>query len=278
MLLLAHAALPGEIQAATVDHGLRAEAAAEADFVARTCAELGVPHVTFTVNVASGNVQDEARNARYGALAKWAADRGLSAIATAHHADDQAETMLMRLNRGSGLSGLTGIRARTTVPGTQIPLLRPLLGWRRQDLGLLVEDAGIEAVQDPSNLDLKFDRVKLRQRLSGADWIDTAALAASASHLADAEEALEWCIMQEWEGCVREDGETLRYLPRAPRAIRLRVVARLIAEIGGKPRGSAVARLVDALENGETASLSGAVARVDGEEWVFAPEPQRRTG
>lgn len=278
MLLLASAAMPGNIEVATVDHGLREEAATEAAFVAQTCAQMGVPHQTFRVKVASGNVQDEARTARYAALARWAADRGLAAIATAHHADDQAETMIMRLNRGSGLAGLTGIRARTRVPGTDLPLLRPLLGWRRADLARLVADAGIKAVQDPSNRDLKFDRVKVRQGLADADWIDPAALAASASHLAEAEEALEWCAEQEWTGCVRKAGATLRYLPKAPRAIRLHVASRIISELGGNPRGSAVARLVDALEHGEAASLSGTIARVEGQEWVFAPEPPRQTG
>jgi tRNA(Ile)-lysidine synthase len=111
LLLLAHAALPGAIEAATVDHGLRAEAAAEAEFVASICASLGVPHVTLGVRLAPGNLQSEARVARYSALADWACERGIGAIATAHHADDQAETLLLRLGRASGVAGLAGVRA-----------------------------------------------------------------------------------------------------------------------------------------------------------------------
>ncbi len=276
MLLLAHGSMPRTIEAATVDHGLRPEAAAEAAHVAQICAEMGVPHQIFRVNVAAGNVQDEARNARYAALAAWATDRNLAAIATARHAEDQAETMVMRLNRGSGLSGLTGIRQQTTVPGSHIPLLRPLLGWRRQELAEVVEGVGIAPVHDPSNLDMRFDRVKMRQHLARAEWIDPLALAASARHLADAEDALAWAVTQEWDRCVRQEGAAWRYRPAAPRAIRLRVVTQILEQMGGNPRGSAVARLVDALDSGEGGPLAGALARVDNQDWVFAPEPGRR--
>jgi tRNA(Ile)-lysidine synthase len=131
LLLLAHAAMPGLVEAATVDHGLRSESADEAAFVAEICGKLGVPHATLKVTVGAGNLQAEARAARYAALAGWMAERGLAALATAHHADDQAETLILRLNRGSGVAGLAGVRARGLVPGTRLPLLRPLLGWRR---------------------------------------------------------------------------------------------------------------------------------------------------
>jgi tRNA(Ile)-lysidine synthase len=91
---------------------------------------------------------------------------GLDALATAHHADDQAETLLARLNRGSGVAGLAGVRARGIVPGTRLPLIRPLLGWRRADLGEVVAAAGLTPVQDPSNSDDRFDRARIRKALS----------------------------------------------------------------------------------------------------------------
>ncbi|MEO7247763.1 MAG: tRNA lysidine(34) synthetase TilS, partial [Novosphingobium sp.] len=153
LLLLAHELMPDRIAAATVDHGLRAESAAEADMVAQVCANMGVPHEILRVAVAGGNVQAEARAARYAALAEWLDRKELAALVTAHHADDQAETLIMRLNRGSGVAGLAGTRAVGRVPGsgekTMQALLRPLLGWRKAELAGIVGTAGLVAAQDP---------------------------------------------------------------------------------------------------------------------------------
>ncbi len=134
LLLLAAAARPGAIEAATVDHGLRPDSRAEAQMVAAVCARIGVPHAILTADwpePPATAVQERARELRYRLLAAWLAERSLAALATAHHADDQAETVVMRLNRGSGVRGLAGMRPAATVPGSQFPLLRPLLGWRR---------------------------------------------------------------------------------------------------------------------------------------------------
>ncbi|WP_260924487.1 tRNA lysidine(34) synthetase TilS [Novosphingobium sp. 9] len=237
LLLLAHAALPGRVEAATVDHGLRAASADEAADVAALCERLGVPHRTLRVTVAPGNVQSEARAARYAALADWIEDRRLAVLTTAHHADDQAETLLMRLNRASGVAGLAGTRAQGVVPGTKdLGLLRPLLGWRRADLAQVVTAAGVAAAQDPSNADPRFDRVRMRQALKDADWLDITAVAQSAAHLAEADEALEWMAALEWRSCVTKEPLGLRYRPRAPRAVALRVLALIVTELDGTPR------------------------------------------
>lgn len=275
LLLLAHAALPERVAAATVDHGLRTESAEEAAFVAGICAMLGVPHTVLTVEVAAGNVQAEARAARYAALAGWAEAEGLSALATAHHADDQAETLLLRLNRGSGVAGLAGVRARGLVPGTRLPLLRPVLGWRQTELAEVVVGTG--AVQDPSNSDDRFDRARLRKALAEADWLDVPALAQSASHLGDADAALDWAAAREWAECVSTAPLGLTYRPNAPRAVALRVLTRIVTELDGDaPRGSAIARLFDSLLARQPASIGGLVARVMPEGWSFTRAPQRR--
>lgn len=277
LLLLAHAALPGRIAAATVDHGLRAESAAEAAMVGQVCAALGVPHATLKVTLASGNLQAEARAARYAALAEWMASDRLAALATAHHADDQAETLLLRLNRGSGVAGLAGVRAGGRVPGTGLALLRPLLGWRRSELAGVISAARIEAVQDPSNSDDRFDRARLRKHLAGAEWIDVPMVAASAAHLADAETALEWAAEREWAECVERAPLGLTYRPRAPRAVALRVLARIVTELDGEaPRGSAVARVFDALVARQPASIGNLVARAMPGGWSFSRAPARR--
>ena len=286
LLLLAHAVFPGKFAAATVDHGLRADSAGEAAEVARICALLAVPHHILTVKVAEGNLQSEARSARYAAMAEWlpqqAAEGAPLALATAHHADDQAETLLMRLNRASGVAGLAGVRERSQLAGqnptTPIALLRPVLGWRRTDLAMVVAASGLVAADDPSNHNEAFDRVRLRAQLANNDWLDVAAIANSATHLADADVALDWAAAREWDERVVSLGLGMNYRPQAPRAIALRVVARIIAKLGGaQPRGSAVARLFDALLVGQVSSIGDLVARPGPSGWSFSKAPKRRS-
>lgn len=246
--------------------------------VADVCAGLGVSHAILAVTVDEGNLQAQARAARYSALAAWMDERGLGALATAHHADDQAETLLMRLNRGSGVAGLAGVRARALVPGTDLPLLRPLLRWRRAELAGVVHGAGLAAADDPSNADPRFDRVRLRQALAQANWLDVEALAGSATHLADADVALDWATRREWAEQVEQTGLGTTYRPRAPRAIALRVLTRIVRELDGEePRGSAVARLFDSLIARQPTSIGNLVARPMPGGWSFTRAPQRRT-
>jgi len=277
MLLLAQAAIPGRFEVATVDHGLRAAAADECDLVVRICADRDVPCTVLRVNVAPGNVQAEARIARYAALADWAKRNGITALATAHHADDQAETLLMRLNRGSGVSGLAGVRERTEAGAHGVPLVRPLLSFRRAELGTVIAAAGLTAVQDPSNLNDRFDRVRLRKALVQTDWLDPIAIASAAANLAHADEALDWAATREWDERVTETAGVFRYTPLAPRAVAMRIVARIITSFGGRARGQDLARLLDKLEAGEGGNVGGVHATVgkDGT-WSFRPEPPRR--
>jgi tRNA(Ile)-lysidine synthase len=277
LLLLAHAGIPGRFAVATVNHGLRPGAAAECAMVERVCAERAIPCAALSVEVASGNLQAAARRARYAALGEWAAREGLAALATAHHADDQAETLVMRLNRASGLSGLAGVRARSVVPGTSLPLLRPLLRWRRAELAAVPARAGLEPAQDPSNLDDAYDRARIRKALADGDWLDADAVAASAEHLADAEQAIEWMVERDWDENVAVADGGIRYVPGAPKAIALRVVARIVAGFGGNPRGAAVARLVEDLEAGVRGNVGGVDASVDQGSWLFRPEAPRRS-
>lgn len=278
LLLLARAARPGAIEAATVDHGLRAEAADEARMVGRLCAELNVPHAALKVTLGEGNIQALARQARYSALAGWARDCGLAALATAHHADDQAETLLLRLNRGSGVAGLAGVRERGRIPGTELTVIRPLLDWRRSELAEVVAAARIEAASDPSNSDERFDRVRIRRALADADWLDPAALAISARNLADADAALDWAAGREWLENVRREGLGLTYRPAAPRAVALRVLARIVRDLGGaEARGSALARVFDTLLAGQPASIGDLVGRPGSDGWSFTPAPRRRS-
>lgn len=279
LLLLMQAARPCPFAVATVDHGLRAEAAHEAVMVAGICRERGIAHDTLALVLAPGSgVQERARAARYAALAEWAGRRRLGALVVAHHADDQAETMLMRLNRGAGLRGLAGMRARAVTPGApDLPLLRPLLGWRRAELAAVVRDAGLVAASDPSNHDARFERVRVRSGLASAGWIDRAALAASAAHLGEADEALDWAVSQALSN-LRLEGDALVWLPGPPRAIALRVLEEIVARIGSStPRGREIGAWHDALAGGKTATLAGVKGSSRRGAWWFTPAPPHRS-
>jgi tRNA(Ile)-lysidine synthase len=279
LLLLANAARPSGIEAATVDHGLRAESADEAATVADICGKLGVSHRTLLADwpePPQANVQATARAMRYRLLNEWAIERGLSAIATAHHADDQAETLLMRLLRGSGVGGLGGTRAKRAL-SEEILLVRPLLGWRKAELEALVREAGLSPVDDPSNRDLKHDRSRIRQLLGTSDWLDPARLAASASAIRDADEAIDWALAPLIESRIRRDGGTLVVEPSdLPRELKRRLLLAAFAELAvPPPRGPDLMRAIEALEAGETASLSGLKLQ-GGATWRLSPAPPRR--
>jgi len=279
LLLLAAAARPGDIEAATVDHGLRPESADEAAMVASLCAKLNLPHQVLVADwseLPTANIQAEARAMRYRLLNDWAIERGLPAIATAHHADDQAETLLMRLVRGAGVGGLGGTRARRPL-SEEVMLIRPLLRWRKAELAGLIADAGIEAVDDPANIDPRHDRSRIRQFLRDADWADPARLAASALALRDADEALDWALAPLISSRIRRDGDTLSIEPfDLPRELRRRLLLTAFAELGApQPRGPDLMRALDALEAGQTVTLSG-LKLEGGDRWRLSPESERR--
>ena len=287
LLLLANAALPGRVEAATVDHGLRSESAAEAEHAAGICAELGVPHETLRVEVADGNLQSRARLARYRALADWAERRNVDTLCTAHHRDDQVETLLMRLNRGSGLSGLAGVRAAGLVPDSEIVLLRPLLGWSRARLEGVVEDSGFEAVQDPSNRDLAFDRVRMRRALVSADWINREGVARSARVLAEMEDSLLGLAAEDYALAGEDDGHGIAYRPFARSAVYrpsvwAEVIVMVFEDFGRGISRADAARMAESLADEMPLNIGGihAASRHEGEQmvWTFAPENPRRTG
>jgi tRNA(Ile)-lysidine synthase len=279
LLILAAAALPGRVAAATVDHGLRAAAAEEAAMVAAVCARLNVPHRTLTGPIADkGSVQSRARALRYRLLVRWAEAEALGAIATAHHLDDQAETFLMRAARGAGTAGLSGIRARVILAEGPVPVIRPLLGWRRTELGDVVAAAGLVPVDDPSNRDPAHDRTAFRGLLAAAPLLQPERLAAAAAHLADAAEALDWMAERlAAERITGGDGPVRLADPAGlPRELRRRLVQAAIGRVadGSSLRGDALDRLLRLLDAGRAATLSGVLAR-PGRDWVFAPAPPR---
>ena len=189
LLLLAHV---HPVEAVTVDHGLRPEAADEARFVAQACAERGIPHTILRWQgpEGSGNLMDQARRARFQLIGAWAQTRGIAQVALGHTRDDQAETFLMRLAREAGLEGLSGMRSR--FEAENILWLRPFLMVGRDELRGYLSRHGVAWIEDPSNENERFDRVKARKALRALRPLGITAekLGHVVSHLAVAESAL----------------------------------------------------------------------------------------
>lgn len=272
LLALAATAFGRRAHVLTVDHGLRAGSAGECAQVMATAHAVGLPASTLTLSLASGaNLHDRARTARYAAMAAACKHRGIGYLLTAHHLEDQAETLLLRLARGSGLPGLSGIRAASSICG--ITVLRPLLGHRRAQLQDIVRKAGWAAADDPSNSDPRFDRTRARALLASTDWLDPARLAASASHLADADVALGWIEDRLWDSRAAPDGDGLWLDPEGlPSYLQRRLLERACAELGApKPDGPALTRLLARLDAGSGGTLGGFRIWVSPPGWRAAP-------
>ena len=225
--------------AVTVDHGLRPGAAAEARAVKRLAATLGVAHrtVRWRGRKPSSGIQEVAREHRYRLLARVAHQAGARHILVAHTRDDQAETVLFRLARGSGLGGL-GAMTRVTARDDLV-IVRPLLDVPKARLIATLEAAGIGYVQDPSNRDPRFARTRLRGLMPvlAAEGLDPVRLARFAARLARADRALEAATAEAFARLSRRCPEQSRRIlldvhafAELPAEIALRVLGRAIAE------------------------------------------------
>ncbi len=273
LLLLMNECFKGHIAAATVDHQLRAASAGEAQFVAKLCAQRKIPHYILTPQQAiTGNIQSSARHTRYALLEKWADDDDCAYIATAHHADDQLETMLMRLARGSGVDGLSGVRR------TNGRIIRPLLDFTKAELVAVCERAGIIPVQDPSNADTDFDRVRMRDWLAAMpNPLNASAAARSASALADAGAALDWMTEKLAADRIGEQDDWITLRPHdLPRELQRRLLLCCLAQIEPETRhrGEAISRGLDSLLAGRTITLGNIYCK-GGPVWKFRPAPSR---
>ncbi len=181
------------VSALTVDHGLRSGAADEAQLVADVCQRHSIDHETllWTGDKPVANIQAEARQARYDLMAGWCQDKGIQFLLTAHHMDDQAETVLLRLARGSGVYGLAGMAAVRDLDG--VTLLRPLLTVPKSELTAYLQAMGVSWAEDPSNQSDAYDRVKIRRMLANppVEGLRADRLAATASRLRRSRDALE---------------------------------------------------------------------------------------
>ena len=274
-----------EIRVVTVDHGLRNESANEARDVAKLCKSFGVTHEILNWRGwdGQGNLQLAARNARRQLIADWAANTGVKTVALGHTLDDQAETFLMRLARGSGVDGLSGMAPCVTYGG--VAWLRPLLKMYRANLRDFLVSENIKWVDDPSNEDTRFDRVKVRQTMGVlADLgLDAERLATTARQMSHAREVLENATLKLAKEIAEPTdlGEvSLKREPfyAAPEEIKLRLFARSLQWGAGAVYRPRLAALEAALAQLDDCSLHGCLVRRKADRILVRREPARVGG
>lgn len=241
-----------QLSVVTVDHGLRKDAAAEAAMVARITREFGLSHDTlkWTGWDGAGNLQAEARSARVRLISEWAKARGIDVVALGHTADDQAETVLMRLARGSGVDGLAGMSAARMREDTT--WIRPILRLRRGDLRGYLEAQNTQWIDDPSNEDTRFDRVKARQAMQALAplGINVARLQATADIMAQARDVLRNAAGDLAVDAATQHGGDIVFdtakLAGAARETRFRVLSGALRFVGSHIYRPRLAQLEDA--------------------------------
>jgi len=229
--------------AVTVDHGLRKESVSEARAVARLCRKLDVPHTTLRWRGAKpkSGLQEAARRARYDLLAKESARIGTRHVLTAHTLDDQAETILFRLSRGSGLSGLTAMARETERAG--ITIVRPLLDIPKARLIATLRKARISFADDPSNRDPRFTRPRLREimPLLEKEGLSAQRLSLLAKRIRRAEAALAAAVTRAakdlsrgpWAEGTRIELDAAAFF-RLPEEVALRLLGRAVGHAGSE--------------------------------------------
>lgn len=266
---------PVPLHVATVDHGLRAESAAEADGVAALAQRLDLPHATlrWSADKPETGLQAAARAARYALLAGHAVRIGADLVLTGHTADDQAETVLMRLVAGSGPAGLGGMRSRRPL-GPGVTLGRPFLALGKAELVAYCEAHGLPVVHDPSNRDDRFGRVRLRRLLPvlAGEGLTAGRLCTLSARVRRDDDALariaaaalDAALLSDQAGRIALDG---RALAEEPDAVLVRAIDAAITRVEAAT-GQRVAKRLERLEDLVLGALRPALE---------AGRPMRRT-
>ncbi len=283
---------PCDLAVVTVDHGLRPEAAEEAALVQQTARNLSLPHDILRWTDAdgdSGNLAARARTARLDLIAGWARQRGIPQVALAHTRDDQAETVLLRLARGSGVDGLSAMAPSRPDAARGVTWLRPLLQVRRDELRDELTRRDQPWAEDPSNADRRFDRVRARALLADPPLpgLEVDRLAETATRMAAARAVLADLAVTAAERLAGSEAGVLHLdaagLAGLPDETRWRLLSGALCTLAGtayRPR-------LSALQQAEAQATAGRVATLHdcllvparGRLWItrepaaLAPEP-----
>jgi tRNA(Ile)-lysidine synthase len=248
----------------TVDHGLRKTSAREARQVAAWAKKAGLKAhmLVWRGRKPRSGIEAAGREARYRLMGAWMVRQGIATLLVGHTEDDQAETFLLRLARGSGLDGLAAMRAHAPWPVegfAGLAVERPLLGFSRSALRDYLIGLDQDWLEDPMNEDLAFDRVKLRRVRASLEeaGLSASRIAAAAAHLSRARESLEIVTEAVLARAVRKNARGLlldpKVLAAAPRELGLRALASVLMTVSGqpyRPRFESLERLFDKLAAG----------------------------
>jgi tRNA(Ile)-lysidine synthase len=279
------------VVALTVDHDLRAGSTAEAEQVGAWLKSRNIDHHILTWSEGAGvqnAIQAKARRARYGLMAEWCLAQGIGRLFVAHHQGDQAETFVMRLKRASTLFGLAAMTPMRDMFGVQI--CRPLLDVSKGRLEATLKERGQAWIEDPSNTNQAFERVRTRALIEALshEGVTPRALAGAAAAARRITEILDRAA-QAFEGTavtphqgggIRVDAQALAALPQS---VRERVLSRLLHRVGGQDYGPAPAKLdrltawIDAADTSKNTArtLGGCLVRRTKGGFFIVPEPPR---
>lgn len=249
------------ITALTVDHRLRPESSREAQLVKQWCALHDIPHHTLEwdyIHKPVNNVQAKARDMRYQKMSAWCRNHGAPLLLTAHTRDDQAETFLMRMERGCGIDGLSGISRVKSMPRLGITLIRPLLNIPKDRLRITLSNGDILWSEDPSNHSPNYHRSHIREQLQSADPQIVENIARTAHHAGMARNALDYYTRQHLrhQVFITNTGfarfSRYSFMASAPYEIIYRSINRLLSLVSGnmeRPREQEALRLLDWLND-----------------------------
>lgn len=268
-----------EVHVISVDHGLREGTQLEIKGVTAICAQLGVAHHVeyWSGWDGGGNLQSQARDARYELIGDWAQANDIDVVALGHTMNDQAETVLMRMARGAGVDGLSAMSARRIHNG--VTWVRPLLAVSREDLRDYLRRENLQWSEDPSNENRDFERIRMRDALAVLEplGITVDALGQVAANMSDARAALDWQAFLAAKECatvvlgaIRIDMRLFRVLPtEIARRILIGALCWL-SNANYAPRRASVLQLQASIRNGVTCTLEGCqIQRMNDELWIF---------
>ena len=265
------------LKAVTIDHGLRSGSSSECVHVKKISEKLSIEHTTLKwLAKPSGNLQNSARNARHELLLDWTKKSKLSVVLLGHTLDDNAETIMIKLIRGSGIDGLAGISKNKKI--NELAIFRPLINITRDDLRRYLIVKNIQWIDEPSNFDERFERIKVRNLLPKLSDVGLTAkkLVALSSHMNRAKEALngevarfakQYVQQKKWGDLEIKFDEFIKI----PQEYQFRLLSAALLWVSGKvyrPRFNSLERLLNALTSrsiGRGRSLMGCLIKCDGE-------------